>query len=468
MKTATKKIHFTGICGVGTSALAIAFHNAGYEVTGSDKGFFPPVSTALTDAGVPYYAGWHPEKMLADGKPDFIVAGGIGTGSTNPEIITAKDNNIPVYSFAETIGEYISKKNSIVCAGTWGKTTSSALLAHILVCAGFKPSYFCGGVPLGMNAGALDTSDWSVVEGDEYKSATWDEKAKFFHYKPTHLLLTAVSWDHADMYPTENSYFDAFEKLISTIPDSGKIVVCADNEKALSIVSQSKKEFVSYGKNKDAVYRYENVKASKDGVTFDIDYHGKKYEIKSGLLGVYNVENIVGCFALAKEIGIAPGDISDAIKSFKGMKRRLEKRFEGAVTVLDEHAHSPEKVKNALKTIRSIYSAKIIAVYEPNSGNRTPQSKPAYKNAFIDADIVVIPRLSKLKVDPKNPEKTFEGEELAETIKESHENVLYIDDDDTLVNWLCEKASNGDAVVFMGPHGFRGMIEETVKKLAEK
>ena len=125
---AGRQVHFIGICGVGTGALAVAFKKAGWHVTGSDKGFYPPVSTALTEAGVEYYPGWHPENI---GTPEIAVAGGIGTSPNNPEIMYVKEKNIPLLSFAEAIGQYLVKKHSIVCVGTWGKTTTSALLSFI-------------------------------------------------------------------------------------------------------------------------------------------------------------------------------------------------------------------------------------------------------------------------------------------------------------------------------------------------
>jgi len=379
-----------------------------------------------------------------------------------------------------------------VCAGTWGKTTSSALLSHILKHANFHPSYMVGGLTAdGAPAAAIDSGDWSVVEGDEYKTAKWDSEAKFFHYKPTHLLLTAISWDHADMYPTEKSYFEAFEKLLKMIPENGKIVVCADNENTMKIIrakEAANKNFqnspiqleaqtvensysplplpITYGKNPDAIYRYENIKQSADGIIFDINYHGKIYEIKSPLLGAYNVENITGCFAMAKEIGIAPGEITDAIKTFLGMKRRMEKRYEHKATVIDDIAHSPEKAKSVLKNLRDIYKGKIIVIYEPNSGNRTQESVPSYKNVFQDADEVIIPRLTKLKIDENNIQVQFEGDRLAKIISETQKNTIYIDDDTKLVEYICKNRSEGDVVAFLGSHGFRGMIEETVKKLA--
>jgi UDP-N-acetylmuramate: L-alanyl-gamma-D-glutamyl-meso-diaminopimelate ligase len=177
-------IHIIGICGVATIALAIAFKKKGWKVTGSDKGFFPPVSTELEKSGISFYAGWHPENI---GNPDYVIVG-TASGSTNPETQYAKDKNIPIYSFAEAIGEFLVKENSIVCVGTWGKTSSTALLSYILEKADFNPSYMFGGISLSHNgSGKITDSKWSVCEGDEYKSSPTDPTPKFKYYKPTHL-----------------------------------------------------------------------------------------------------------------------------------------------------------------------------------------------------------------------------------------------------------------------------------------
>ncbi|HVT75309.1 MAG TPA: Mur ligase family protein [Candidatus Paceibacterota bacterium] len=471
-----QKVHFIGICGVAMSAVATALWQKGYKVTGSDSGFFPPVSTNLSNLGIPYYPGFHPEKMIAPengGAPDFVIVGN-AVSTKNPELLYVQEHKIPFMSYPEAAGEHLIKKNSIVVAGTYGKTTSSALLAHILKHADMKPSYMIGGVTQDNSpAAAIDAGDWSVIEGDEYTTAKWDQRPKFAHYKPTHLLMTAVKWDHADVYPTEKSYFDAFKTLITSVPapkedgTGGLIVACIDTETLPKLLASAKRSYVSYGKDEKADYRYENVTGSRDGIAFDIVYHGKKYNIKSPLLGGYNAENITGCFAMAREIGIAPSDITDALASFRGIKRRLEKRYEHIVAVIDDIAHSPEKTKSTLAILRSIYPGLIVAVYEPNTGNRTPQSKPLYKDAFKDADTVVIPRLTKLKTDADDPEKTFDGEELADVIRESsHKDTHYIDDDDALVKFITEARGEGDVIAFLGSHGFRGMIEDSVKKLA--
>ena len=249
MNNLPKRVHIIGIAGVATCALAIAFHKAGVKVTGSDKGFFPPVSIELEKQGIDFYAGWHPEKMSINGAPDLIVAGASGTSPSNPEILYAKENKIPILSFAEAIGKFFVQKNSIVVAGTWGKTSSAALLSHILLQADFDPSYMFGGISLSHESAAhLGKSDWSVFEGDEYQAAIWDKKAKFFYYKPTHLLLTAVSWDHADLYPTEKSYFEAFEKLVKGMPRGGFIVAHKGGPSVEKTLATSKSKIVWYGR----------------------------------------------------------------------------------------------------------------------------------------------------------------------------------------------------------------------------
>ncbi|PJE73860.1 MAG: hypothetical protein COV01_03400 [Candidatus Taylorbacteria bacterium CG10_big_fil_rev_8_21_14_0_10_41_48] len=468
---AGRQVHFIGICGVGTGALAVAFKKAGWHVTGSDKGFYPPVSTALTEAGVEYYPGWHPENI---GTPEIAVAGGIGTSPNNPEIMYVKEKNIPLLSFAEAIGQYLVKKHSIVCVGTWGKTTTSALLSFIFERADMNPSYFSGGVSIGRDAGLITESDWSIVEGDEYKTAIWDNRAKFFYYKPTDLLMTALSWDHADLYPTEVEYVSAFRKLIDGMPDGGKMVFCIDNTPLSNLVRESNRTAVSYGKNESADYRYKNISHTKSGLAFDITYHGKTYHIKSPMLGTYNAENIAGCFAMAREQGIAPAVITDAIAEFAGLKRRLEKRYEstdGHITVIDAHAPTPEKARNGLESLREVYKGKIVAIFEPNIGGLQRASVAMYDGAFAGADTVFIPRLTKQKIDENAVEQPLSGTELAEAIQKTQANVQYIEDDTLLVDSAIRYAKdvdNDNVIVFLGSHGFRGMIEETVKKLTQK
>jgi UDP-N-acetylmuramate: L-alanyl-gamma-D-glutamyl-meso-diaminopimelate ligase len=462
-----KRVHIIGICGVATGALAIAFHKKGVKVTGSDKGFFPPISTELKKHKVPFYAGWHPEKMIKNGRPDAVIVG-TASGSQNPETAYAKKNNIPLHSFAEAIGKFFAKEKSIVCVGTWGKTSSSALLSHILDEGGLDPTYMFGGVSLSHNASArLTDGDLSVIEGDEYKSSPTDPTAKFFYYKPTHLLFTAASWDHADLYPTEKDYFNAFEKLIASVPETGSIVANMDHDGAVKLMSKFKGKVISYGKT-GADYIYGNIKQTRNGLDFIIRRGKKSFKIHSPMIGAFQAENITGCFAMAHSISIIPDVIVKAVGEFKGLKRRLEKRLDGAkspsgITIFDDIAHSPEKAASVLKNLREIYGGKIITVFEPNIGGRNRGTIIKYDNALKDADMVIIPRLTKLKITEGELEKPMEGNELAEIIGKTHPSAHYIDNDEILVTFLKSQTKKGDVIVFLGSRGFRGMIEETIK-----
>ncbi|MEK7609670.1 MAG: Mur ligase family protein [Patescibacteria group bacterium] len=473
-------LHIIGICGVATSALAIAFHKKGVKVTGSDKGFFPPVSIELEKQKIEFYAGWHPEKMVANGRPDTIIIGGGGTSPSNPEIIYAKEHNISVYSYAEILQKYFIKKNSIVVTGTWGKTTISAMLSFVLLRAKMDPSYFTGGLSLSHDTGALSDSNWSVVEGDEYQVSISDHRPKFVYYSPTYLILTSVSWDHADLYPTEKAYFDEFRNLVNKIPENGKIVACIDNDGVKKIIGdklESGERIITYGKTAGTNYQYDSVIPTKNGLDFIIESaRGRpahaSFKIHSPMLGRFNAENITAVFAMASEVGIKPEKIIKAIAEFKGIKRRFEKRFEGEITVMDCHAPTPEKAASVLENIKEVYKNKIIAVYEPNIGGRQRSSAGMYDGAFKDADIVIVPRLTKLKIE-RGPtslarsdlaQKPLEGDELARIIGKTHTNVHYLANDEDLVTFLKSEAKRGDMIAFLGSHGFRGMIEETVKK----
>lgn len=483
-----KRVHFIGICGVAMSAIAIAFRKYGWKVTGSDKGFFPPVSTHLQRAGIAYYPGWHVEKMTADGDPDLVVVGNVA-GSLNPEWQYVQDKKLNYKSYPEVINEYFCKDDNIVCAGTYGKTTTAALLSWISLQVGQEISYLFGGLSLNdMDAAhisdAASHASLGIFEGDEYKTSRWDMRPKFVHYKPTFVLLTGVQWDHADVYKTAQDYKQAFVDLVNMVPaqknNTGAVVACIDDANVREIIKDVKCELITFGKQhsehksradfgkqQNADFQYTNIQQTKDGLTFTITHRNKTYEIICPLMGEYNVQNITGAFAMAYRLGIKPEKIISTIASFRGLKRRLEKRYEGEVTVIDDIAHSPIKAASVLSNLRKIYKGKIIAVFEPNTGNRLPSAKTQYKNAFKDADAVLIPRLTVVKQNPNDKEVPMHGGQLRDAIQEENPatKIWYCADDEQTINLLLDHTEPGDVVVFLGSHGFRGMIEALVEKL---
>ncbi len=451
-----KHIHFIGICGVGMSSLAILWQKKGWKVTGSDVGFYPPVSTHLTDHKVAYYPGWHPEKM---GTPDLVVIGNVA-GSENPELKFVLENNIPHVSYPELISQNLIRENSIVCAGTYGKTTTTAMLAYVLKEANLDPAYMFGGISASLDLSADDLGgDYSVIEGDEYKTSRDDLRAKFFSYKPTHLLLTGIKWDHADVYPTEESYLEAFKKLVELIPENGLIVANIDEENIRKVLPSAKAPVLTYGKL-NGNYIYVDLEQSTKGIEFTIENFGEAFNMASPMLGDFTAKNICGVFIMAKELGIEPKRIIESIKNFKGIKRRLEKRgtLAGGADVYDDIAHSPAKAQAILTNLKNIYPGKIFSIFEPNTGNRQSESFPEYDNHFSGADEILIPRLTTVKTPG-----SVDGETLTKIIAKTHNHARYFEEDENLINYLKENAKTGDAIVFMGSHSFRGMIDEVLK-----
>ena len=254
---------------------------------------------------------------------------------------------------------------------------------------------------------------------------------------------------------------EAFQKLATSIPVGGLAVI--NFSVPLHIAEIFKCHTVSYGKEKEFDYYYKNIKTNNTGSTFDIYHDNKKYNIKTPMLGSYMAENITGCFALTNSIGIESEKIIESISSFTGIKRRLEKKSEKIITIFDDIAHSPDKARSALDTLAEAYkNSKIYAIFEPNSGNRTVQSTEGYAHAFDKADTVIIPRLTKIKIDSTKSEKSFDGKQLADIISRTHKNTTYIEDDDKLIDFIKTKTQRGDIVVFLGSHGFRSMIDKAI------
>ena len=220
-----KHIHVVGICGVTMAPVAKMFHDMGWKVTGSDKGFFPPMSDYLRKHNIPFYPGWHPERI---GSPDMALIGNF-IGMQNPEFLFIRERGIPFFSYPEMLSQYVIRDRSAVIAGTYGKTTITAAVAWIFEQAGICPSFMIGGIAKNFSDGVRRADgEWSIVEGDEYSTSRWDRRPKFFHYRPTHLILTATVWDHTDLYESQEAYRAVFAEAVSSLPQDGMLVYHAE------------------------------------------------------------------------------------------------------------------------------------------------------------------------------------------------------------------------------------------------
>lgn len=474
----TKWLHVIGVSGVTTSIIALMYRELGWKVTGSDKGFWPPISQYLADNNFKVQVGYKAEHLIDQNNnyPDLVIYQGL-KGEQNPEYQFALEHKIKLLSYPQAVKDEIIKSgNSIVVAGTYGKTTITAVLVKMFLAAGINISYMIPGLPIDQTKpfqNKTGDTKWSVVEGDEYLTSFADSSSKFFHYQATHLILTSVKHDHLDMFPTLQSYLQNFAKLIKQIPDSGLIVANANDPNVVELCSEAECPVIYYSSDKEQSQTKADWYLSRQSrplPCFIRDQAGDKLEIipfDRKILGSYNDENLLAASVMAYELGIRKEVIQTSITSFAGIKRRLEVKFQNdQLKIIDDFGSSPPKAQGSLKAILSDFpESEIYVIFEPNTGNRTDQSLPLYKNVFNGAHAIILPRFTKLG---KTNEPRFDDTKLFAHLQKYYANVYNINDDQKLIDFLLDKIKNSsenNIIVFMGSHGFRGMISQLVESV---
>lgn len=465
-----KKAYFIGIAGKTMGALAKAFKDMGWEVTGSDQEkVYPPISTYLEENNLPYYKGYSADNVPKE--VDLIVVGrsALMIDPQNPEFLEAQKRNCPVLSHPETLQKYLVKENSIVVAGTFGKTTISAILANILTTAGLNPSYMTSGVPIGMEDGVKITdSKFSVVEGDEPPSLRATDPPKFMFYSPKYLFVTATLHDHPEVYKTPEEYVRAFEALVKLLPSDGLLVYNPQNVSS-SVSQHFSGAKVTYSLDSSRTdFGVENIVKKGSKTFFSVVSQGKKYDLETTLLGKFNLENFCGAVALCDRLGLSKEAIVEGVRTFKGIKTRLE--FLGELSgrlVYWDFAQHPSKVKGSLEALREQYpDCKIWCVFDPAmTGLKHPESLAWYQGAFDKADQVIIGKVGFLAEIPKA--ERVSGSDIVSAIAETQKNVYYEPLDERIIESLVEQTKAGEVIVFMSSGGLRfvNLIQEVVHKL---
>src|SRR5215472_913273 len=360
------EIYLIGICGTAMASLAGMLRERGYSVSGSDSDVYPPMSDFLDALGIPVFKGFN-QGNIEKSKPDLVVIGN-ALSRGNVEIEHVLDAGIRYASMAETVKEYfIRGKNSIVVAGTHGKTTTTAMLAWVLEVAGRKPSFLVGGIAENFDK-SFQVSDGPdfVIEGDEYDTAFFDKGPKFLHYLPRIVLLKNIEFDHADIYADLEAIKTAFRRLINIVPRSGLIIAGVDSPVVRELIPAAFSRVATAGLSKGE-WRATNVRTTHDGMQFEV----VRSEAKAGrftipLPGAFNVQNALGVIVAASELGIDNATILKGLSTLKSVKRRLEVRGEvNGVKVYDDFAHHPTAVKETLRAVRERNAgSRIWAVFE--------------------------------------------------------------------------------------------------------
>jgi UDP-N-acetylmuramate: L-alanyl-gamma-D-glutamyl-meso-diaminopimelate ligase len=400
-------------------------------------------------------------------QPDLVIIGNV-IRRVNVEAEAVRARRIPQMSFPAAFGSLIvGDRHSVVIVGTHGKTTTSALMAHVLTHAGRDPTFLVGGVTINYNANyRIGHGDYVVVEGDEYDTAYWDKGPKFMHYRARTALLTSIEFDHADIYRDMPHYESAYERFCTTIPANGFLGVSAAYPRAVEIARQyCKGRIATYAVAADADYSATDVRFGPEGARFTLS-GPEEVQLLLPMSGMHNVENAVGVYAAARALNLAPNEISAAMATFGGVKRRQEPRAEiNGVLVIDDFAHHPTAVRETIAGIRQRYpTRRLWAVFEPRSNtSRRNIHQAEYAAAFDHADVVTIrvpERHDKVPADQQLNVNT-----IVEGLSDRGIEATALSDVSEITQHVSANAKPNDVILVMSNGAFGGFIPALLQAL---
>lgn len=462
-------IHLMGICGTAMASLAGLLKDRGFKVTGSDSNPYPPMSTQLENLKIPVVKGYSAANL--NPRPDFVIVGNV-ISANNPEAEELMRLNIPYTSLPMAMGEFIiDNKSSILIAGTHGKTTTTSLMSWIGEVAGYKPGFLIGGIPKNFEKSFRNPEgDFFVIEGDEYDTAFFAKVPKFLFYKPKHVVLTSIEFDHADIYKDLSAVKSAFEGLIRLIPADGTFVFCANDKNIQSLLSVNKcKNSFSYGIG-EGDYQAVDLKVSEKGTTFDVVFkHKKILSVLSNMGGNYNVLNVTATVAIGHQLGWDLSKVAQAISQFSGVKRRQEILGEpGGVLVIEDFAHHPTAVRETIKGILARYKGrKLFSVFEPRSAtSRRKVFQKDYVDAFAGSgEVLIAEAFDQSKIAETD---RFSTSELVSDMRQKGLKAAQFKNVDDIVSHIRGAATTGDMVLVMSNGGFDGIYGKLMTALLPK
>ncbi len=448
-------LHILGICGTFMGSIAVLARAAGHRVTGSDANVYPPMSTQLAAEGIALIDGYDPAQLEL--KPDMVLVGNVMSRG-NPLIEKLLDSGLPFSSGPQWLAENVLRGREVAAvAGTHGKTTTASMLAWILHDAGRDPGYLIGGVPSNFGSSArAGRGAIFVIEADEYDTAFFDKRAKFVHYRPRHLLLTNLEYDHADIYPDLASIQRQFHHLVRTVPGSGRITWNAgDAALKATLAMGSWTPLVEYAREASAEWRTRLVSA--DGSAFEVLHREAPVGIvRWTQIGLHNVENGLAAIACAAGMGVLPAQAAAALGRFAGVRRRLELRGEVAgIRVYDDFAHHPTAVALTIDGLRrQPDGGRIVAVLEPRSNSmRLGVHREELAESLAGADRVWL-------YQPAGVDSKLDGVAAA-----LGEKAAVLRELPALVDHIAQDLQAGDRVLIMSNGGFGGLHERLLAVL---
>jgi UDP-N-acetylmuramate: L-alanyl-gamma-D-glutamyl-meso-diaminopimelate ligase len=365
---------------------------------------------------------------------------------------------------------FLRSRESIVVAGTHGKTTTTSMLSWIFQSAGKDPSFLIGGIAENFSSSfALKQGKHFILEGDEYDTAFFDKGPKFLHYFPQSIILTSVEFDHADIYKDLDAVKTAFKRLVNLVPRKGKIVAYDANANVDECIARAFCPVERYGMKNDSHWQVADIRFEPERTLWSVLKEGAPWaEFEFALAGEYNVLNATAAAAIATHYGIEPQAIAEALKTFKSVKRRLEVKAQvDGITIIDDFAHHPTAIAETLKAIRTRYpGTRLWAIFEPRSNTlrRKIFEKELIKSLAL-ADQVVIAGIFNPEAVPEKERLVVES--IVSGLTKLHKGAREMKDADAIVHAVAPELNSGDVVAILSNGGFGGIYEKLPQKLEE-
>jgi UDP-N-acetylmuramate: L-alanyl-gamma-D-glutamyl-meso-diaminopimelate ligase len=474
-----KHIHLIGICGTAMASLAGMLQARGHYITGSDAAAYPPMSDLLAGLGIPLMQPYAEANLIP--RPDLVIVGNaISRGNVELEFVL--DTRIPFTSMAAVLhDEFLPGRESLVVAGTHGKTTTTSMLAWIYEVASqswpeFAPSFLIGGVAENFATSfvvrplAEGVRQPFILEGDEYDTAFFDKGPKFLHYFPDAAILTHVEFDHADIYADLAAVKTAFKRLVNLIPRRGRLVAFDGSENVSECVARAFCAVERYGFQPDSHWRLADFRQQGLLSLGTLLRAGAPFaELRLPMAGEHNALNATAAAALAAGQGVPAAAIVQALATFRSVKRRLEVRAElNGITIIDDFAHHPTAVRETLRALRTAYPGRRLwAIIEPRSNTlRRNIFEAALVESLALADRSVLAAVFNSEAIPA-AERLHPENVVAALRARGLQSAVYADAD-AIVAAITPQLRAGDVVAILSNGGFGGIYTKLPQALAAR
>lgn len=462
MKHKVKHIHFVGIGGAGMSGIAEVFVNLGYQVSGSDLAS-NQVTQRLAGLGIAVYAG-HADNQIAGAD---VVVTSTAVKSDNPEVIAAKNKNIPVVPRAMMLAELLRLRTGIAIAGAHGKTTTTSLIASILATADMDPTFVIGGKLEAAGCHAkLGRGEFIVVEADE-------SDASFLYLQPVLAVVTNIDADHMETYGHDfNRLKQTYVEFVQHLPFYGMAVVCIDDANVREVMPSITKPITTYGLSEDAQVRAIDIQHDQHRMKFTavvgVNSSARKLGITLNLPGLHNIQNALAAIAVANEIGVPDAAIVKALMEFKGVERRFQQFGEIKLSaqkhfaLIDDYGHHPAEMEATMKAARGTFPGRrLVVVFQPHRYTRTRDVFEDFVRVLSQADVLL---LTEVYPAGEDPIVAADSKSLARAIRvQGKVEPIYIETVDDLPDAILSIVQDGDVVLAMGA----GSVAKVAPQIAQ-